>query len=70
MVNSFLTFGLLSVSAIGVSGTTVVQTNDDGWAVANIRAHFDAFQSAGYDVRLFHVFSSFYPYETDAIEIS
>lgn len=33
----------------------IVQTNDDGWAVANIRAQFDALTKAGYDVRAFSI---------------
>ncbi|CAK5283298.1 unnamed protein product [Mycena citricolor] len=32
--------------------TKIVLTNDDGWAVANIRAQYDALTTAGYDVIL------------------
>ena len=28
----------------------IVLTNDDGWAVAQIRAQFDALEAAGFDV--------------------
>jgi 5'-nucleotidase len=33
------------------SGVKIVLTNDDGWAVAQIRAQYDALKSAGHDVR-------------------
>ena len=29
----------------------IVLTNDDGWAVAQIRAEFEALDNVGYDVR-------------------
>ena len=32
------------------TGTKVVLTNDDGWAVANVRALFQALVNAGYNV--------------------
>ena len=34
-----------------VLGTNILLTNDDGWAVAIIRAQFEAFTRAGYNVR-------------------
>ena len=30
--------------------TKIVLTNDDGWAVAQIRSEYDAFKKAGYEV--------------------
>lgn len=33
-------------------GQKLVLTNDDGWAVAQIRAEYEALVWAGYDVRL------------------
>jgi 5'-nucleotidase len=40
------------------SATNVLLSNDDGWAVANIRATNDALKAAGYDVcdRQLHCF--------------
>lgn len=41
----------LAVFAQGPGGTNrVVLTNDDGWAVAQIRAEYDVLRAAGYDV--------------------
>ena len=34
------------------TGTKVVMSNDDGWAVAQIRAQFDALNAAGFNVRV------------------
>ena len=46
-----LLWALLSAHAASqAEATTILQTNDDGWAVANIRAQFDAFQAAGFNV--------------------
>lgn len=41
---------LLSITAL-VSAQRIVLTNDDGWAVAQIRAEFEALDDVGYDVR-------------------
>lgn len=40
--------------AAAVDATKVVLTNDDGWAVAQIRAQKNALTSAGFDVRSDH----------------
>lgn len=32
----------------------IVHTNDDGWAVANVRAQFSALMDAGFNVRCRH----------------
>ncbi|KAF4612309.1 hypothetical protein D9613_003709 [Agrocybe pediades] len=45
-----LAFSFLATS--GVLGQKVVLTNDDGWAVAQIRAEYAALKSAGFDVIL------------------
>lgn len=34
-----------------VASQRIVLTNDDGWAVAQIRAEFETLSGAGYDVR-------------------
>ncbi len=34
-----------------VAATNILLTNDDGWAVAQIRAQYSAINSAGYSVR-------------------
>ena len=34
-------------------GQNLILTNDDGWAVAQIRAQRDALVDAGFDVRVF-----------------
>jgi hypothetical protein len=39
--------------------TNLVLTNDDGWAVAQIRAQFDALTAAGYNVWCFPLFAFF-----------
>lgn len=44
--------------AVLVGGQNVLQTNDDGWAVANIRALNDALNAAGFDVILILQISS------------
>lgn len=48
-----LTFTVLSLISLAVANLNrrIVLTNDDGWAVANIRAHNDALKAAGFDVR-------------------
>ena len=51
-----LLWALLSAHAAQAEATTILQTNDDGWAVANIRAQFDAFQAAGFNVSSFALF--------------
>ncbi|KAJ6554511.1 sure-like protein [Mycena capillaripes] len=43
---------ILAVLASAVSAQNIVLTNDDGWAVAQIRAQKDALDAAGYDVVL------------------
>ena len=47
-LNTLAAFFLVS----SVHGLNVLVTNDDGWAVANIRAQFNSLQSAGYNVRV------------------
>ena len=37
-------------------GGTLVITNDDGWATAQIRAQFEALSDAGYNVGVFRIF--------------
>lgn len=44
-------FLALCCSSIALA-TNILLTNDDGWAVANIRAQYAELQSAGYDVRV------------------
>lgn len=47
-----LKFGALSLLLAAVaSAQRIVISNDDGWAVAQIRAEVDALRTAGYDVR-------------------
>lgn len=47
----YLTWFILPLLAGAVRrGTKIVLTNDDGWAVAQIRAQNDALKAAGYDV--------------------
>ncbi|KAI0077649.1 sure-like protein [Panus rudis PR-1116 ss-1] len=43
---------LLTQLVLGVLAQTIILTNDDGWAVAHVRAQFDALDDAGYDVVL------------------
>ena len=40
------------VIALRVHAQKVVVTNDDGWAVAQIRAQYNALKSGGFDVSL------------------
>ena len=51
----FLSFALVItlVSALPnvVTATKLVLTNDDGWAAANIRAHYAQLAAAGHNVR-------------------
>lgn len=42
----------LTVSVVIVNGQKILVTNDDGWAVANVRAWFTALNGAGYDTVL------------------
>lgn len=50
----YLTWFILPLLAGAVRrGTKIVLTNDDGWAVAQIRAQNDALIAAGYDVNIF-----------------
>ena len=46
-------FAFASTTTTALAQVKIVHTNDDGWAVANIRASFDALQDAGYNVRDF-----------------
>lgn len=46
--SAFLSFASLAV----VCGQNIVLTNDDGWAVAQIRAEYTALTAAGFDVRI------------------
>ncbi|KDQ54581.1 hypothetical protein JAAARDRAFT_60562 [Jaapia argillacea MUCL 33604] len=43
---------ILAASTASQAATKILQSNDDGWAVANIRAQYSALVSAGYDVIL------------------
>lgn len=40
----------IAILATLVNGVNILQTNDDGWAVANIRALNNDLIAAGYDV--------------------
>ena len=45
----------LALCAIFIGGTSaqkIILTNDDGWAVAQIRAQNDALKAAGFDVSM------------------
>lgn len=44
----------LSNAAFTVHAANIVLTNDDGWAVAQIRAQFDSLVGAGQNVRLLY----------------
>ena len=48
----------LSLAACAVAQKIVV-TNDDGWAVAQIRAEYNALTAAGYDVRVYCEYEHF-----------
>lgn len=50
-------FVFLAVAAASANAKRIVLTNDDGWAVAQIRAQFDALVAAGHDVRPISHFS-------------
>lgn len=52
-------YALAALSVATANAQRIVITNDDGWAVAQIRAEYDALRDAGYDVRSFLAFSSF-----------
>ena len=45
-----LALALTSCACLVNGQVKIVQTNDDGWAVANIRAQNDALVAAGFDV--------------------
>ena len=45
---------LLPLILVG-SAEFILLTNDDGWAVAQIRAQFNAFEASGYVVRVFRI---------------
>ena len=45
-LTQILVFGLPFL----VRGANIIQSNDDGWAEANIRAFYDALKAAGNDV--------------------
>ena len=47
---TYLQASLIASNAVNTL-TKIVLTNDDGWAVAQIRAQNDALKAAGYDVR-------------------
>ena len=49
----FQAASLIALLAPTVLGTNILLTNDDGWAVAIIRAQFEALTLAGYNVRSF-----------------
>lgn len=53
MENSKIKVACISLLFIVASGycQKLVLTNDDGWAVAQIRAEYEALTEAGYDVR-------------------
>ncbi|KLO06234.1 acid phosphatase [Schizopora paradoxa] len=51
-VTKFLILLLAFVETSFGGQTTILHTNDDGWAVANIRAQDSALKAAGYDVVL------------------
>lgn len=40
----------LSLAAQPTFSTKILVTNDDGWAVAQVRAQYDALVAAGFDV--------------------
>lgn len=42
----------VSLICLVASAQKILLTNDDGWAVAQIRAQFSALENAGYDVSL------------------
>ena len=46
----YLALALTSCASLVNGQVKIVQTNDDGWAVANIRAQNDALVAAGFDV--------------------
>ena len=51
MSRRFASLLLLVVSAAVVNGQTkILMSNDDGWAVANIRAFYTALTAQGYNV--------------------
>ena len=43
-------FARLLLFCAYASATNIVVTNDDGWAVANVRAQFSALTDAGFNV--------------------
>lgn len=42
---------ILALGTVSNAQKKVVLTNDDGWAVAQIRAEYTALQAAGYNVK-------------------
>ncbi|CAK5270965.1 unnamed protein product [Mycena citricolor] len=48
----FRTLILCALVQLAVAAPKIVLTNDDGWAVAHIRAQYSALEAAGYDVIL------------------
>lgn len=53
IVTSIVVRILALQSSVASAKTTIVLTNDDGWAVANIRAQFDALTNAGFNVSVY-----------------
>ena len=53
MQNKLYVSVLLALSLLSSTGaaTNIVLTNDDGWAVAQLRAEYTALNAAGYNVR-------------------
>jgi 5'-nucleotidase len=61
MVRSFGVPFIVALAATTVPAQVkVVMSNDDGWAVANIRAQFEAFEDAGFNVRYSFPYSSLF----------
>lgn len=52
MLNRLCITVVLAISFLGSSATNIVISNDDGWAVAQIRAEYAALKTAGYNVGL------------------
>lgn len=52
-LQAFQALSSLLVSSAPDRPTKVVLTNDDGWAVAQIRAQYDALKASGYNVRIY-----------------
>lgn len=57
MLNRLHITVVLAISLISTgSATNIVLTNDDGWAVAQIRAEYAALKTAGYNVSFSPIF--------------